>query len=885
MRALLQWMRGFLMRVRYLVKPGAKAHFDEEMQFHLDHAIEANLALGMEPGAARRAALTAFGGVEKTREDAWRQHPRWLMETVLQDVRYALRDFRRNAGFTATVIATLALAIGATTAVLSVVDPILFRPLPYFDGGRLVSVGLTAPIIPEEFMLGGSYYVWRDNQKAFSAFTSELGVDACDLTERNPAHLNCAKVEGNFLTALGVPLALGRNFLSEEDRPNGPKVAILSWSLWQSHYGGNADVVNRLIDLDGTPTRVVGVLPRSFEMPTREVADLLLPQALDEAQQRKADPGRVLYVFGRLKPGMSIDAARAALEPLFHYSLSLAPPGFRKEVHLRVRSVRDRQMEGVQRSAWVLLAAVLAVLLIACANVASLLLARGVTREREMAVRSALGGARARLIRQTITESLLQSIAGAVAGWFIAELLVGIFTAIAPANLPLLEKAHLDWRIAAFTTMLAMVCGAGFGLLTALRKPRPLAASLAMRAAGSGASAWVRRTLVVAQIAICVVLLSAASLLARSFWNLRNQNPGFSTHGVLAVSVDLVQQRYATAAQQMAFFTRVETTLRRLPGVTAVGISDSLPPSGWHHESIMNVMQIQGQTRSTSGTGGMVAWRSVTPDYFRALGLRVIAGRAFTEADRGGGQEEMILSRLLAERLFAGKDPMGARIRPSPADPYFTVVGVADNVKNAGLAGSDEPEYYRLRRNAPDAYNWGRAQVFTVATTLPAAAVAPWVRAEVAEIDAGVPVEMIAVQDSVNKLAAEPRFEAVLIGFFAWCGLLMAVIGLYGVVAFVVSSRTREIGVRVALGATRVAILRLVAWEGGQLILMGGVFGVAAGIAAMQLLRGLLFGVGPGDPVTLIAVTLLMAIAALVAMLIPARRAMRVDPVEALRQE
>jgi predicted permease len=868
---------------------------DEELRFHIDEAVAAKVDAGMDAREARRAVMAEFGAMEARREEAYRLRPGWLAETMGQDVRYALRGFRRNPGFTAMVIATLALAIGATTAVLSVVDPILFRPLPYTEGERLVSVGLTAPIIPEEFMLGGSYYVWRDNQQAFSAFTSESGVETCNLTERNPAHLGCAWVEGNFLKTLGVRPALGRDFLPEEDRPNGPDVAILSWSFWRSHFGGSAAVLDRLIDIDGRQTRVIGVLPAGFVMPAGEKAEIMLPQALDEAKQRKADPGRVLSAFGRLRPGVNVDAARRSLEPLFQYSLQLAPPAFRKEVHLRVRSVRERQKEGLERPAWVLLAAVLAVLLTACANVASLLLARGVAREREMAVRSALGGTRARLVAQMLIESLLQALAGAAAGWIVAWGLVRVFTAIAPAGLPMrggsdLSQAHLDLRIAGFTIALAIVCGLVCGLFTAQGRPRALARSLAVRGAEPGAAAWIRRGLVVAQIAISVVLLSASSLLVKSFWNLRSAPLGLSTRGVMAVTLDLVKERYATPASQMDYFLRVEAALRRLPGVTAVGVSDSLPPSGAHHESILNVMQVEGQARSTNGTGGMVAWRSVTPDYFRALDLHVVAGRAFSEEDRGAGQAAagdglIVVSRLLAKRLFAGRDPIGARVRPSPAEPYFRVVGVAEDVKNAGLAGGDEPEYYRLRRNGLNAAGWGGPQVFTVASTVSAAVLAPWIRAEIAGIDPAVPLEITPLGDSVKALTAEPRFEAALLGFFACCGLLMAMLGLYGVMAFLVSSRRREIGVRLALGASRGAVLRRMIGEGGRMIGVGGAVGIAAALGAGQLLRGLLYGVSGRDPAVLMAVVGMLTVVALAATLVPARRAMRVHPMEALREE
>jgi putative ABC transport system permease protein len=839
----------------------------------------------MSESEARRQALIDFGGIEQAREETYRQRPGWLLETAVQDVRYALRGFGRNLPFTLTVIATLALGIGATTAVFSVVDPILFRSLPYPDAGRLVSVGLTAPIIPEEFMLGGSYYVWRDNQKPFEAFTSETGVSSCDLTESKPARLNCASVEANFLSTLGIHPLLGRNFLPEEDRPNGPKAALISYGLWQSRYGSDLAIVNRLINIDGTPTRIVGVLSKAFEMPTLEPADIVVPQALDEAAQRKADPGRVIYAFARLKPGVTSQQASAALDPLFEYSLKLAPPAFRKEIHLRVRSLRDRQMQNVRLTAWVLLGAVLAVLLIACGNIASLMMARGVSREREFAVRSALGASRGRLVRQTLTEAMLLSFTGTAAGWFLAELLLHLFVALAPAAFPFLDKARLDLRIAGFTILLACVCGAAFGVAAAMQKPRSIA--LAARSSNSGAQAWLRRSMVVAQIVASMVLLSASTLLVRSFWNLQNQNLGMSIHAVLTASIELGQQRYDTGQKQMQFFTEAEAALRRLPGVTAVGLSDTLPPAGGHRESILNVIAVFGRPPATGGTGGMVAWRWATPEYFSALGIPIVAGRNFTESERGSSDHLLIVSQLLAARLFPGENPaqraLGQRLRPSPADPWFTIVGVAGNVRNSGLTQNDEPEYYRLSRYNPD--DWRRSGVLVLETSLAPQSLAPWIRTEIAHIDPTIPVEIETMSERVGKLADGPRFEAALLGFFAFTGLAMAVIGLYGLTSYMAQQRTQEVGVRMALGAGRADILRLIAWEGVRLIALGGAIGLAAAIAVAQILRNLLFSIGPHDPLTFAGVVLLLALVALVATLIPARRAMRVDPVVALRCE
>jgi len=883
MAQVLNRIRRFYERICRVIGLGSKSDLEKELSFHLEQLIQSKIAAGMNSDEARRQAMIDFGGVERAREETWRQRPGWLMETAIQDVRYALRGFRRNPGFTITVIATLALGIGTTTAVFSVVDRILIRALPYAHGDRLVSVGLTAPIIPEEFMLGGSYFVWRDNQKPFEALTSETGVTACDLTERNPARLSCASVEASFLPTLGISPLIGRNFLPEEDRPNGPKVALISYSLWQSHYGSDSSILNRLIDIDGVQTRVVGVLPRDFEMPALEAADIVVPQALDEAAERKADPGRVMYAFARLKPGVTAAQASEALNPLLEYSLKLVPPAFRKEVHLRVRSLRDRQMQDVRLTAWVLFGAVLAVLLIACANVASLMIARGASRERELAVRSALGASRGRLIRQTLTETILLSITAAVCGWGLANLLLHLFVALAPAAIPFLDKAKLDLRIALFTVLLALLCGTVFGILAAIQRPRELAG--VARSSASGSRSWLRSSMVVGQIAASMVLLASSTLLVRSFWNLQNQNLGMRTRSVLTASISLGQQHYETTQKQMQFFTQAEAALRRLPGISAVAISDSLPPAGSHRESIFNVMAVSGRPAAgiSAGTGGMVAWRWVTPDYFRILDVPIVQGRSFTAEDRTAAGHLLILSKLLADRLFPGENSIGQRIRPSPDDPFYTVIGVATNVRNAGITGNDEPEYYRLRRDSPE--DWGPSSVFILESSISAKGLAPWVRAEIASIDPTVPVEIETMSERVSKLADGPRFEAALLGFFALTGLAMAVIGLYGLTSYMAQRRTQEIGVRMALGAGRGDVLRLIAWEGVRLIALGGLIGMAAAVGVTQILRNLLFGIGPHDSATFVGVAALLAIVALAATLLPARAAMRVDPVVALRHE
>jgi putative ABC transport system permease protein len=876
-------IKEFITRTRFLFFRSKPAELNEELQFHLEQATAANIAAGMAPEEAHREALIQFGGIEATRERCHEEQPGWWIGTVTQDARYALRGFRRNLAFTLTVIATLALGIGAITAVFSVVDRILFRALPYAHDDRLVSVGLVQSLERQEFTLGGFFYDWQQNQAPFAALTFERGVDDCNLTEANPVHLQRASVAQNFLPTLGVAPVLGRNFLPEEDLPKAPRVALISDGLWVSRYNRDRDVLNKTISIDGYPVRIVGVLPRDFEMPRLQAADILVPAAMDVAAQHTVNSGIgvPMWAFARLKPGVTVQQARAAMEPLFKHTQQWIPAEIRNDFHLQVRSIRDRQMQQAYVVAWVLLGAAFAVLLIACANVASLFSARGTARERELAVRSALGASRGRLIRQTLTEAFLLAVAGAIAGCVLAEVLLRTFVAIAPTGIPFLAQARLDLRIILFTVAVLLLCSAIFGTIPALEKPRPIA--LVARQTSRGARVRLRRALVAAQIGISVVLLCGASLLLKSFWRLQQQSLGMQTGDVLIARVSLADERYPSGQAYMNFYAQAETNLRHLPGVAAVATGNSVPPDAdsWHDGMRYSELAIPGKPRTPPGVGGSVVVRSVTPGYFRILKIPILQGRSFVEQDRGASGELIIVSKLLAARLFPQADPVGQHIMTSIFNPYevrgpaMTIVGVAANVKNAGLTGQDDPEYYTLRANHPEL--WNRHTVLLIETALPPSVVAPLVRAQIAQLDPTAPVEIETLKEGVSKLADRPRFETALVGFFALCGLLMAVIGLYGVIAYVASQRTQEIGIRMAVGATRLDILRLIAWQGARLILIGAGLGLAASLATAQLIKRLLFNVGPHDPAIYTAVILLLALVAVIATLIPAYSAMRVE--------
>ncbi len=804
------------------------------------------------------------------------------MGTLLQDLRYGLRMLAKNPGFTAVAVITLALGIGATTAVFTVVDRDLFRSLPYPDADRLVSWGVVAPIEPQEFMLGKPYVELRGHQTPFEAFTSWTpGVIGCDLTEQNPIRLSCARVEANFLVTFGVHPLLGRDFTREDDRPNAPKVALLSYGLWQRRLGGRPDAVGGTLMLDGEPVRIIGVLPQDFEMPTLAHVDALVPQVLDEAAQLRSDTGRVLRTFARLKPGVTLQRATFELQPLFKDFIASAPPQFRKEIHLSVRSLRDFQVSDLRRALWVLLASVMAVLLIACANVASLMLARAASRRQERAIRVALGAGRGRLARQTLTECLLLGLFGGAAGCFLSKALLRLFIALAPSGIPRLHEARLDPRVLLFVLALSVGSAILFGLGPALQAPKE-AWLTARRVTGFDRHQF-RQALVVTQVAISLVLLAGASLLLRSLWNLENDSLGMQDRAVLAVTLDLGRAFYPQPGQRFAFFEEIEARLKRLPGIEALALSDSVPPGGWEHARIYAAIEVEGRPRFTKGTGGMVAWRSVTPGYFSVLDIPILRGRGFVEQDRTPDTHVIVLSQALARRIFPGQDPLGQHLRLGLAGPWFTVVGVAGDVKNAGLARQPDPEYYVVRRRAPE--DMPASSTVLIRGSVVPEAMAQWVRSEIAGINPALPVSVDTMRQRVKSFAVRPRFNAALLGLFAAFGCLLAAVGIYGVISFLVTERTREIGVRMAIGATRGDILRLFAGKGLRLIAIGSTAGVLSGLAASRVLASLLFGVGPDDPFTFAAAVAALAGVTLAATYIPARRAMKVAPMEALRYE
>jgi putative ABC transport system permease protein len=809
--------------------------------------------------------------------------PRQAIDNVAQEARYAIRGFRRSPLFTLSVIVTVALGVGPNTAVYSVIDRILFRNLPYPHDDRLVSFGMVAPIAPQEFMLGYDYLDWREAHTPFASMGAWSGERDCDLTIENPVRLRCANVDAALLPTLGLRPVLGRNFAPQEDERNAPPVALISYALWRSRFAGDPRVIGKPLPLDGQAPTIIGVLPAQFELPTLARADVLVPLGLDREEQRTRKTAILLWTVARLKAGLTPAQAGAALQPLFDTALRRGvSPEFWKEIKLRIRPLRDRQIQDARLASWILVAAVLAVLAIACANVSNLLLARSTGRRREFAVRAALGAGRGRRAAQALLESMLAGLAGGALGCLLAAGLLRLFVAIAPEGIPRLSQATVDLRVLLFTLVLSLASGALFGLAPALQSPRAEMLT-GSRTLGSRHHRF-RHILVMAQISVSLVLVAGAGLLLRSLWGLQNQPLGMRTEGVVAASVNLGAMSYSNPAGRLAFFERLEQRLRRVPGVREIAICNWPPPLGNQFGPMLYAgLEVPGRPKLAAGTGGTVTTRSVTPGYFGALGIPTLRGRVFNEADRDPNRHAIVLSDALARRLFPGEDPVGKQIRLWGRGPWLTVIGVVGNVKNNGLAGREDAEFYEVRKHAAEDVE--RSATAFIRTAMDPRLTMREVRREFAALDPTLPVDIATLQQRVSELAAGPRFNALLLGFFAALGLALAAIGVYGLVAFLVIDRTPEIGVRMALGSSPGGIVRLILREAGGWTAAGAAVGTAGALFTNRLLEAMLFGVSWSDPWTLAVAVCVLFGAALAAASIPARNAARVDPLEALRRE
>ena len=857
------------------------AEWREEIETHLALREEWNQSQGAAPEEARYLARRQFGNALTTLEKVRAVHINAWIESVVQDARYALRGFRKAPAFSIVAIATIAIGIGAATAIFSVVDPLLFRPLPYAQDNQLVSVGFFGPVDDQEFNVVSSYFDWQRARAPFQSLTAIRTGGPCDLmVGETPRRLTCYSVAGNFLSTLGVAPIIGSDFTAEDDRPHAPTVVLISFELWRSGFGSDPSVIGRRALLDEEWARIAGVFPKGFLMPERGHVDILMPARLDSSSPRSANSSSFVRTFARLRDGVSIQQARELMRPLFAESTQMdVPPSLRSEVRLVVRSLRDRQIHDMKLQSWTLMGAAISLLLLACANVANLLLARASARSKELAMRAAIGASRRRLIRQAFTESLVLGAVGGAAGCVLAWGLLRGLIRLAPPGTLGLDQARIDLRVLAFALLATLLAALVFGMAPALERVR--AGALASWHTVGGPRTFFRKALVAGQVAISLILLTGASLLLRSFRELENRTLGFQTEHVVTASFDLRNQRYQTPAAQVGLYRQVEASLRQIPGSGLVALSDTVPPRDGHTRPYSNMRIAGGPV--LAGNGGLVLFRWVTPGYFQTMGIPVVAGRAFSEEERTAGESPVVLSSSLARRIFGTGNPVGRLIELDGNNHWSQIVGVAADATNNGLAAAPGPEYYRLLMN--NGTGLPRSAVAVFRTALDPPTLNRWIRRRFAALDPALPVEVQSLDDRLRELRGLPRFVATLVALFAVIGTLIAAVGLFGMLSFLVSQRTQEIGIRMAVGATPVGIALQVQKQAGLWIGAGIVGGLVGSLALTRTLRGLLYGIEPGDPVSFATAVITLVIVAALAIYAPAHRAARVDPAAALRSE
>ena len=798
----------------------------------------------------------------------------------IHDVRYAVRQLLKRPGFALIAILTLALGIGATTSIFTVVEAVLLRPLPFPDPDRLVQIRITGQGGADFPLPDTDFLAWRGSNETAErvAIFDVEPVNVTGLGE--PERLYAAIVSDQFFRLLGVSPELGRAFEDGEDRPGAPRVATISHALWMRRFGGRADVIGHPIAISGTAATIVGVMPPSFVFPQAGI-DVWPVMQLNPPRRRGP-----FYTTGlaRLKAGATIERLRANLDRVTADVMRRYPAP--EDWKLSARPLHDALVGDVRRILYVLFGAVGFLLLIATANVANLLLARAATRDREMAVRGALGAGRARIVGQLVTESVVLAVASGLAGLALSVWGTGALLALAPTDIPRLREVSMNLPVFVFALATATICGVAFGLAPALRASNmPLVETLKDGGRSGTAGMRHRRTqqaLVVAEIALALVLSIGAGLMIRSFAALERVNPGFEPSHLLTFRLAVPRTQYDNADKLTAFYGALLDRIESLPGVRAAGLSISLPPDLLQ---MTDNFMVEGQTLPPNQSAPVGPLLFVDEGYFTALGVPLVAGRFFTERDDRGAPLVAIVNETLAKKYLAGVDPVGRRIKDGgperPDNPWMTIVGVVGDVKYDGLGRPVDPTFY-----LPFRQNTSPAQFIVVRTASDPRALAASVRAAVASLDRDVPVASVKTMDELmTESVAPPRFRTMLVALFALVGLALAAIGVYGVMAYAVSERKYEIGVRLALGATAGDVMRLVFGEAIALAAIGVAAGVVGAIATTRLMAALLFGVTPTDLATFVALAGVLVVTALTASYVPARRAMRVDPMVALRYE
>jgi putative ABC transport system permease protein len=856
-----------------------ESELDEEQRFHLEARAGDNIRAGMNPRQAREDARRRFGNQTLSKERARESDLFAPLETVAQDLWYAIRSLHRNPAFTAAAILVLALGIGANTAIFTVVNGVLLRPLPFPEPERLflITYEPRQPVFSFGPSLTDHHYLhFRKHDQQFENVTSFSTYPVALTRAGDPVRLVAAAVTPEFLNVLKAAPAAGRGFLPNEGRER-VHVAILGDKLWRGRFRSDPEILGRSITLDGVAHTVIGIMPPGFSFPQN--AELWTPMEI----QLQPNNSYSRPVIGRLRPGVTPEQAQAALEAIAARS-PLGHGERRSELTPRILPLLDVMTADIRKALFVFMGAVAFVLLIACANVANLLLMRAASRRHEIGIRAALGARRRRLIRQLLTESTVVSLAGGTAGVLFAFWAVPVLLALAPeGTIPRADEIRLDGWVLAFTAALSVLTGIAFGLAPAFQSTRcALRESLSEGARTlTGTSERLRSALVVAEIALALVLLTGAGLLLRSFWRMHSVDPGFRADHVLTATVELPDARYRTVTERRAFHQRTLAMLAATPGVVTAGAVNWIPLG---RGLIRGDFQLDGGRQRPRGY--IVDKPVVSPVYFRTMGIRVLAGREFEASDNAVAPGVVIVSRSVAHTLWPAGDAIGRRIaltdKPTPKD-WLTIVGVVDDVRQNGLTATPSPAIYQPYLQASQPFFLAH-MTFVVRTAADPATVASGLRAALREIDPDLPAQSIAtMQDVIAGTTAEPRFQSRLLGAFAVLAVLLAAIGIYGVLACSVAERRREIGIRMALGAGERDVVRMVLRRTMLLAGIGVVLGTAGALVLTRLLEKFLYEIRPTDPITFVTVAAILLGVAVIAGLLPARRASSVDPMATLR--
>jgi len=894
------WRDEVKRRLRGLqVSPVNEAEIVEELAQHLDDVYQRALRNGASEENARRAALSELNAEHSLLNELQHTQKRPpadpplpgetrrlnLLADFLQDLRYASRILWKNPGFTAVAVVALALGIGANTAIFSVVNTVLLRPLPYKDPEQLVMVWEDASRhgYPRDTPTAANYIDWRDQNSVFSGMAA-ISDNNFNLTGiGDPERLKGRSVSANLFPVLGVDPQLGRVFTAAEDQPGAQKVVLLSHRLWQRRFGGDPAMVGKTLRLNDEPYTVAGVMPARFQFPEND-DELWVPIAFSAEEAANRDR-HYLQVIARLKPGVTLAQAQSEMTTI-GARLQQQYPQSNADLGVAVTSLHEHLVGDIKPALLVLLGAVGLVLLIACANVANLLLARAAMRQKEIALRVALGARRWRLLQQFLTESVLLATLGGILGLALAYaglLLLGSFI---PENIAQAREISLDLKVLGFTLLVSLSTGLIFGLAPAIQALR-LNQSETLKEGGrdsvTGRSGKrLRGVLVTAEVAVSLVLLIAAGLLINSFLRLRNIDPGFKVDHLLTMKIELPQPKYETFKSLSGFYADLVQRVQALPGVQSAAVTTNLP---LYRQGNSISIQIEGRPDPPPGQEQIVTTRIISPGYFDTMSIPLLAGRPFNDQDAKTTPNVVVVSETMARRIWPGENAVGKRIAPgrirTDAD-WMQVIGIVKDVRQFDLIVDPKPQMYLSYRQAV----FFPPEDLVVKTDVDPASMAAAVRKAVWEIDKDQPVSNIKTMEEIlGDSIARQRFSMLLLGIFAGVALLLAAVGIYGVMSYSVAQRTHEIGIRMALGAQTGAVLKLAVGYGLKLVVAGVLIGLIAAFALTRLMATLLFGVTPTDPATFALISLLLVGVAAVASYIPARRATKVDPLVALRYE